>query len=676
MSSENPYPHLFAPFTMNSVELPNRIVFAAHGSRFTDPHTLQLTPRQADYFVERVKGGAGLIIQGSAIVHPTGFPTAGINQIWDDSCIPAYRQVSDAVHDHGGVIFGQLSHLGREGHTFAMHRELWAPSAIPDPSSRVVPHEMTRKDIETMVECYRQGARRFVEAGYDGIEVYFAHGYLLCSFLSAFSNHRTDEFGGSLENRVRFPLACLEAVREEVGPHVPVGIRVSADEFSPNGLVVEETKQMVELVVDRTQVDYVSVSQSNYTSIETMIPDMSFPRRPFVHFAGEIRKVSNGVPVMAVGRIITPEACEELIAGEVADFVCLVRPLIADPQFPRLAREGRREDIRECISCNVGCRGGPHRGGVVACLVNPTVGFEAEWGVGKIQPVEQPGTVLVVGGGPGGLKAAETAALRGHQVTLLEASERLGGAVLTAAAAMPYRDEFANSVRFLERQVRKLGVNVELGVRATPEHVASLAPDAVIVATGARAGRPDIPGADLPHVFDVADAIAGRVVGSSVVLVDSGEADWRVLTTAERLAADGHQVRIVGPVPMGAEIDAFSRPPLLRRLRRAGVEFVEYHSLVEIGPGVVRLRDNHTAAEEESPADAVVFSWFGVADDSLFHELDRIGGMQVRAVGDCLAPRRAIDAIWDGFRIGMSILTPEADSVGGPPLRGSTVALR
>ena len=654
---------------MNTVRLRNRIVFAAHGTRFTDPHALEITRRQADYFVERVKGGAGLIIQGSAIVHPTGFPTAGINQIWDDASIPSYRLVADAVHEHGGVIFGQLSHLGREGQTFTMRRELWAPSAIPDPSSRVVPHEMTHRDIETMVECYRQGARRFVDAGYDGIEVYFAHGYLLCSFLSSFSNHRTDEYGGSLENRLRFPLACLEAVRDEVGADVPVGIRISADEFSPDGLVIAETKQLVEMVVARVGIDYISVSQSNYTTIETMIPDMSFPRVPFAHFAGEIRSVSAGVPVMAVGRIITPENCEELLENEVADFVCLVRPLIADPEFPKLAEAGRREDIRECISCNVGCRGGPHRAGVVACLVNPAVGFEAKLGVGTMKAADTPGRVVVVGGGPGGLKVAETAAQRGHEVILLEGSDQLGGTVLTAAAMMPYRDEFANSVRFLERQVRKLGVTVRTGEFATAASVLALAPDAVVVATGSTPGRPAVPGADLPHVYDVRDVVDGiGPEGGSVVIVDSGEADWKVLTTAERLAADGHSVKIVGPVPMGTEIDAFSRPPLLRRLRKAGVEFCEYRSVVSIASGTVRLRDNHTGDEYDVEADSVVFSWFGVARDGLFHELDAVPGLEVRAVGDCLAPRRAIDAIWDGFRIGNSILDTDADALGGPPL--------
>jgi 2,4-dienoyl-CoA reductase-like NADH-dependent reductase (Old Yellow Enzyme family)/thioredoxin reductase len=644
------YPTLFSPLTMAGVTLRNRTVMAGHGTRFVDWHTRHVVERQAHYFAERAKGGVGMIIQGSAMVHPTGMATGGVNEIWSDASIPSYRMLADAVHEHGAAMFGQLSHLGRQGHTFGTQRELWAPSAIPDPASRVVPHAMTRADIGELVDAYRAGAARFLAADFDGIEVYLAHGYLLCEFLSRFSNQRDDEYGGALENRMRLPLEVLEAVRGEVGPDVPVGIRVSADEFSPDGLTPDETTEIVERLLDATQIDYVSVSQSNYASIETMIPDMSFERAPFVHYAAEVRKVTDEVPVMTVARIITPERCEELLTDGTADLVCLVRPLIADPEFPNKAREGRREEIRECISCNVGCRGGPHRGMPIACLVNPTVGFEAEWGIGRLGRADAPRRVLVVGGGPAGLKAAETAALRGHDVVVVEATDRLGGQVLVAAAAMPYRDEFANSVRYLEAQLERLGVTVELGQTVTVEDVVARAPEVVIVATGSVPSGPAIPGADGAHVATAHDAINSGVEGDHVVLLDSGEADWKCLTTAERLAADGHRVTLVSPVPIGAEIDAFSRPPLLRRLRRAGVEFVEYHTATAIGPGTVTIRESFTGEERQVPADAVVTAWYGRAQDDLFHEVVA-AGVDARAVGDCLAPRRAIDAIWDGFRV-------------------------
>lgn len=648
------FPRLFSPMRVGSTEIRNRIVFAGHGSRFVDWHSFHLNERQAHYLAERARGGVGLIIQGSSMVHPTGLAAAGVNEVWSDDSIPSYALITNAVHEAGAKIFGQLSHLGRQGHGFATHRELWAPSAIPDPASRIVPHAMDRRDIDELVDCYRSAARRLATAGFDGVEVYLAHGYLLAEFLSPFSNTRQDAYGGSLENRCRLPLRVIDAVQKEV-PGFPVGIRVSADEFVPGGINPPECNAILEHLLDRVSVDYISVSQSNYASIDRMIPDMSFPRAPFVHYAAQVRQVARGIPVLAVGRLVTPEQCETLLENGTADAVCLVRPLIADAQWPDKAREGRREDIRECISCNVGCRGGPHRGTPIACLVNPVVGYEKQYGEGRILPTTSPRKVLVIGGGPGGLKAAEAAASRGHQVTLLEATGQLGGQVLVAAAAMPYRDEFANSVRFLEQQVRKLGVDVQLNTRATTESVIAVQADVVIVATGSSPGRPAIPGAHLPHVFTVHDAIAHGVKGPKVVVLDSGESDWKCLTTAEALAAAGHAVTIVSPVPIGTEMDAFSKPPMLRRLRAANVQSIELHSAVAIEPGRLQLRENLSGETRWIDADAVVLSWYGVAEDALVQALRDIDGLDVHSVGDCLAPRRAIDAIWDGFRIGISV---------------------
>lgn len=651
---ETPFPLLFSPFKIGRAEIRNRIVFAGHGSRFVDWHSFHLNDRQAHYLAERARGGVGMIIQGSSMVHPTGLAAAGVNEVWSDASIPSYAHVANAVHEGGARIFGQLSHLGRQGHGFAAHRELWAPSAVPDPASRIVPHSMDRRDIDELVACYRSAARRLQSAGFDGLEVYLAHGYLLAEFLSPFSNTRTDEYGGSLENRCRLPLQVLEAVRNAV-PGLPVGIRVSADEFVPGGIDPQENNAILEHLLQHMPVDYISVTQSNYASIDRMIPDMSFPRAPFAHYARQVRQVAQGIPVLAVARLVTPEQCEALLAEHFADAVCLVRPLIADPELPNKAREGRRAEIRECISCNVGCRGGPHRGSPIACLVNPAVGYEKDWGVAKITRAPSPRHVLVVGGGPAGLKAAETAALRGHHVTLVEAADQLGGEVLVAAAAMPYRDEFANSVRFLAQQLTRLGVVVRLGERATRETVLAAHADVVVMATGALPGRPAIPGADLPHVFSVRQAIGGQVNGARVVLLDSGEADWKCLTTAEGLAAAGHQVTIVSPVSIGAEMDVFSKPPMMRRLRAARVGFVEYHAVSVIEPGRVQLREGLTGDTHWIDADTVVLAWYAVADDALARQLRGIDGLDVQLAGDCLAPRRAIDAIWDGFRIAMAL---------------------
>ena len=654
-----PYPLLFRPLRIGPLEIRNRVVFAGHGSRFVDWHSHHLTDRQGHYLAERAAGGVGLVIQGSSMVHPTGLAAAGVNEVYTDSGIAAYARVAQMVQAEGAAIFGQLSHLGRQGDTFAAHRELWAPSALADPASRVVPHAMTTRDIAELTEAYRSAAGRLVAAGFDGLEVYLAHGYLLCEFLSRFSNRRTDAYGGSLANRCRLPLEVLEAVRAEVGDGTPVGIRVSAEEFVPDGLNPGECSEVVAHLLARTRVDYVSVSQSNYASIDRMIPDMSYPRAPFAHYAGEVRGAAGGVPVFAVARLVTPEQCEELLSAGTADAVCLVRPLIADPEWAAKAASGRRTDIRECISCNVGCRGGPHRGSPIACLVNPAVGEEARWGFRRLGQAERPRRVVVVGGGPGGLKAAETAALRGHEVILLEAAERLGGQVLVAAAAMAYRDEFANSIRHLEHQIRKLGTDVRTGVRADAATVLNLEPSCVIVATGSTPGGFDVPGADL--MISAHQAITGGVAGPTVVLADAGEAGWKVCTTAENLAAAGHEVTLVTPVAVGSSMDAFSRPPMLRRLRAGGVTFLEYHTLSAVTPGAAEVTETLTDTRHRVAADSVVGAAYGVADDALFGQLlavtesGALPGTEVHAVGDCLAPRQAIDAIWDAFRVARSL---------------------
>ena len=648
------FPKLLEPLDLLGLRLRNRIVMGGHGTRFTDASTHLPDQRQIAYLADRARGGVGMMILGATMIHPTGLATAGVLQVWDDDCIPAYREVADAVHEHGTPIFGQLSHLGRQGNTFAPQRELWAPSAVADPASRVVPHALSKKEIGTVVDAHRASASRFMQAGFDGLEVYLAHGYLMCGFLSRFSNRRTDEYGGSLENRLRLPLEAIRATREEIGADVPIGIRISADEFAPDGLTLDESREIVEAILASQSVQYVSVSQSNYTSTETMIPDMSFKRAPFVHLAAGIREVANGVPVMTVARLVSPETCEELLGNGTADLVCLVRPLIADPDFARKLHENRRQELRECISCNVGCRGGPTRGLGIACLVNPVVGREQKYGTGKLGRAATPRRVVVVGGGPAGLKTAETAVIRGHTVTLLEQSERLGGQVLVAAAAMPYRDEFANSTRFLERELRRLGVEIRLGVHADAKLVATLEPDVVVVATGSEPGRPDVPGADASHVHSAHEAIASGVAGETVAVVDSGEADWKCLTTAEKLVADGHRVKVITPVTAGAELDPFSRIPLMRRLRRAGVELHESKTLTAIEPGRVSVRDGWTGESDWLDADAVVVAWYGIARDGLAGELGD-AGFDVRLAGDALAPRRAIDAIWDGFRVGVEL---------------------
>ena len=329
---------------------------------------------------------------------------------------PGTGLLTDAVHSEGSKIFAQVSHLGRQGDAVANQRELWAPSATPLPHGSTVPHAMTGNELGEMVDSYRRAAELLLEAGFDGIEVYMAHGYLLGSFLSRLSNQRTDEYGGALENRVRFPLEVAVAVRSEIGPDTPMGIRISAEEFAGSeGLTVEESSRIVRVLLDGVQIDYVHVSQGNAISYGKVIPNMSYPRMPFVHNAKEI-KAGHG-PCSRDGSRPhrDPEAAEKIVEDGTADLVCLVRPLIADPYWPRKASTGIRRGHQRVHFVQRWCRDAWGRALPIGCLVNPMVGFEERWAAEDVGLAENPRRVLVVGGGPAGLKAAEMARRRGHE---------------------------------------------------------------------------------------------------------------------------------------------------------------------------------------------------------------------------------------------------------------------
>ena len=647
------FKHLFTPIQMRGVTIPNRLVNAPHGSRFCDIHTHYATERQACYYAERAKGGVGLIIMGGSMVHPTGMAVPLLNTYAENGAIPGLKMIADMVHAYPTRIIAQLSHLGREGTGWVSGLPLWAPSPLPCPVSREVPHEMNLEDIEELIWAYADAARRVLKAGFDGVEVYTAHGYLLGEFLSPYSNKRLDEYGGNLDNRMRLTFRVIDAVRAAVGEEVPVGVRLSGDEFVEGGLTLEETQEIAKRLEATGKVDYVSVSQCTYATIQTLIPEMSFPTACFGYLAVGIREAVDNIPVMAVARINDPTLAEKILADGQADMILMARGLIADPELPNKAKEGRTDEIRTCIACNVGCRGGPHRGLPIMCLQNPAVGYEKERGIGTARPAEVKKKVMVIGGGPAGLKAAEVAAERGHKVTLYEKSQELGGQVMIAAKA-PTRDEFANSVRHLVKQIERLGVEVVPGVEVTVEMVMELNPDAVVVATGSTPGAPDIPGIERGNVYNTWQILSEEVeVGEKVVVVDGGEADWKFCTTADFLAQRGKKVEMITPISaIGVDIDVISRIPLLQRLKNNGVVFTTYTVVKRIGEGSITVGDAFSGEEREiEDVDSVVFAWYHRADDALYNAL-KGKVKELHAVGDCLASRKAIDAIRDGFMVG------------------------
>jgi len=461
-------------------------------------------------------------------------------------------------------------------------------------------------------------------------------------------NHRTDEYGGSLENRTRLPERVLRAVRDRVGPDFVVGVRISGSEFLDGGIDSPMSQQIAVRLVAAGRLDFVSVSHSTYETLDTVIPDMSYGQAPFSGLARAVRKAVAPVPVITAGRISTPDAAEQVLARGDADLVAMTRAQIADPYLAAKTAAGRAADIRWCIGCNQGCIGYTFIGADISCLQNPAAGDELEQPGDEPEPTAVPRrTVVVVGGGPAGMEAAWYAAALGHRVTLLEASGRLGG-ILALGESLPARQDLAGVRTYRERMLARHGVTVRLGVTATTADVLAGRPDVVIVATGSRpAGTDSTRGAE--WAFNAASAEPGRC------LVMDGDGTMTALTVAEQLATHGSQVTLAcrSGAP-GHAVIGISLIPARRRLAALGVRQLAFHDLMTVQDGKAELTDLLNATATVVPADNVVAVSDRHADDGLYHQLASQVG-QVLLAGDAMAPRQAIDAIRDGRRAARAI---------------------
>jgi mycofactocin system FadH/OYE family oxidoreductase 2 len=640
--------HLFAPIRLGHATARNRIVSTPHGAAFGEKGGI--TDRYIRYHEEKAKGGCGVVMMfGSSSVHPTSVNDWGEVNNHDDSIVPQLRQMSEAIHRHGALCLSQISHRGRRGHSWYSGVPLWAPSDTREERHREWPHVMTRREIREVVDAWAAAAVRLQRGGFDGCDLPFYGGHLVENFLSPLTNTRTDEYGGSFDNRLRLALEVVRAVREAVGRDFIVGVRHTGDQLVPGGLGPAELLEVARRIDALGMVDYFTVSGSSTETLryEAMVtPSLYHPHGLYNPLAAATRAAVR-VPVIVSGRIATPEQAEAALAAGVCDLVGMVRAIIADPEMPRKAAEGRLEDIRVCVGASEGCIGRLRQGKAITCVQNPMIGREAE--LAEIHPAPRPRRVVVVGGGVAGLEAARVAALRGHRVTLLEATRALGGQVLAAARA-PKREDYAVIATWLAAQVRKLGVDVRLNTAAEPAEVLAERPEAVIVATGATPRLPDLPGARLPHVASPVDVLTGRVTpGPRCVVVDE-DGHFAAPTTADFLAGRGARVTIVTRYFMvGEDIDEGLRSDLYARLFAQGVTLTPLTLAVEVVPEGVRVRHTFSGAETLLPADTVVLAFGGRANDALFHALD--GQVpDLRLVGDAVSPRRIHDAILDGTR--------------------------
>jgi len=648
---------LFTPIQLGRLTLKNRIYSSGHAEAMAEQG--RPTERLRRYHEAKARGGCALtIFGGSSSVHPTS-PAAAWKQIanHDDAVIPGYRAIAEAVHQHGCLVFTQLTHLGRRAQSDPDARgALLAPSQIPERVHREVPHELEAEQIAELVRAFGDAARRCRDAGLDGIELSMAHNHLIDQFWSPRFNERLDEYGGSLDNRLRFGLEVLTEIRRQVGRDFVVGARISGDELTPGGLTAQDMATIARRLAGSGMVDFLSIiggGAHTYSLQAAAVPNMSYAPAVFLPLAAAIKEAAPGMVILHASRIVDPVQADGIVAAGQIDVVGMTRALIADPDLPRKAREGKLDDIRACVGANEGCIDRIYQGKPVTCVQNPATGREAE--LGEMQRAATARTVVVVGGGVAGLEAARTAALRGHRVLLLEKSAELGGQVLLASRAAA-RAEYAGIVRYLAGQIRKLGVKVRLGVEATAAMVLEEHPDAVIIATGSHPFVPPVPGIDGKHVVTDRDVLSGEAkLGTNVVVIDDVHTE-QALSTAELLLDQARRVEVISPLfYVGQDIGVTSIAPLYARLYAKGVVLTPCTELRAVEGSTVIVANVFSGAERRiEGVDSVVLATGSRSTDSLYRALkDRVPVLH--AAGDCVAPRGVHQAILDGTRVARAI---------------------
>lgn len=653
------FQYLFSPLKIGRVEVKNRLSFQPHLTNFAE-NSLP-SERHKHYWGERAKGGVGLIITEEMSVHPTDRAYEKLIDVFHPEVIPGFRKITDHVHQYGTTMFAQLNHNGQQCDGSLSRLPVFGPSPVPDPLFREIPKEMEPEDIEEVARYFARSAVHVREGGFDGIELQFGHSSLARQFLSPLSNQRTDEFGGSVENRMRAPLMFIAAVRKAVGPDFTVGIRLCADEMIPwGGLNLADVQDLAVRFEASGLIDFMDLSIGTFYNLYLVEGSMHTPLGYTVPMAAGIRSRIK-LPVFCTGRINDPMMAEKILANGQADMVGMCRALICDPFLPKKAQEARLGDIRYCIGDNQNCIGRIGMNKPLACIQNPAVGLEKQWGEGTAKPAPVKKKVMVVGAGPGGMWAAKMAGRRGHQVDLYDKGDRLGGQALLAMKGAG-REEFGVLVRNEKDQVDRAGVKVHLGVEVTPELVLEQKPDVVVCATGSVPSRkPPIAGGSGPAIFNVWQVLQRQAeLGQKVCLVDT-DGHHRATATAELMATQGKSVHILcASLFVGAELGPTQDLYLTRqRLLTKGCTFTPDTVVIEISgePGAKMLKAINVysnAVSELGPYDSVVLAINQEVEDGLYKALKN-KVKELYRIGDCVSPRKVDMAIWEGHKVGREI---------------------
>ncbi len=655
------FKRLFEPASLRGKTLRNRIVFGAHTANMAEDGLP--TARHVGYYAERAIGGAGMIVVEPMPVHQAAVLTRGNFRPSDDSVIPHFREVTDAIRGNGAVAIQQLYHVGQHADADNSFHAGWSPSGLPSYHDSDGSHRMSERQIEETIDGFVQAARRCREAGFDGVEVWAAYHSMLDQFWTPWSNRRDDQWGGSLQNRTRMSREVMSRIRKVCGDDFIVGLAINDEPDVEVTLKREALAEIIDLHDRDNLMDYVTCGSGSYFDFYKIMPTFLYPEKLGADLAAVLKSTVRHALITAESHIRTPDNAESVLSEGRADLVSIVRGQIADPHLAAKAAAGREEDIRGCLSCNQMCWGRRSRDYWISCVINPSAGREWEWGGDRFTPAAMPKRVFVVGGGPAGLEAARVAAERGHRVTLAEASDRLGGQ-FRLAGLQPRRAQILDLIDWYQRQLGQLQVDVRYGQYVEAEDIGREGADHVIVATGSM--PPDgafqkalpqwesIPGGG--SVFS-AEAVMAREVrpGKRVLFLDDG-GNWKGCGTAWKLAEDGHDVTIVTPDALiGKELQRMAvDAPLRRALAALKVRFVTESAVMHWDGIKAKIASLLDGAEQDIEADTLVFASTSMAQDSLSVELDRIGIVHT-SIGDCTASRQAAFAIHDGRKVALGL---------------------
>jgi mycofactocin system FadH/OYE family oxidoreductase 2 len=645
------YRYLFSPLKLGPITLRNRVVFSAHLTNYAaDGHP---TAQHAAYYEARARGGAGLIITEEHSTHPTDWPYEKLIHGFHRSVIPGYRAITEAVHRHGVPVFAQINHNGGQASSMYSRLPVWAPSPIPDPLFREVPKAVNVREIKEIVAGYALVASHCKEGGFDGVELQCSHSSIVRGFLSGATNHRTDQYGGSLQNKARILFEIVDAVRAVIGPGMALGVRLCGDEFIEGGTTITEAVEVAKLVEAHGKVDYINTSIGVATATLYMIEaSMHIPPGYSLFIPNAIRKAVD-LPVVGVGRFKDPLQAERAIAEGHCDLVGAVRAQIADPDFVRKAQSGEHDSTRLCLSCNQECVGRMGLNRWLGCIENPAAGRELLRSH-TVALSRKPKKVMVVGAGPAGLQAAISAARQGHDVVVYE-KESVAGGQVRWAAMVPNRAEFGDMIRNQLHELSSLNVKVLFQHPVDLNEVRTVAPDVVIVATGANPGRPYWAPADDAGIVDVIDVISGKAIineGATVVVVD--ELGFHQATSAAEIAADkGGRVTILTPgMVVGQDLGiTLDMENFCMRAAQKKIQLTPDSVVMGWTGEALSVLHHVSGAMLEVPADLVVLAVASTPADELYREIQE-AGIAVHRIGDCLAPRRAHSAVIEGDRVG------------------------